>query len=61
MRAPLTTLLLAGLMAERYPVYAKADITIDSVDGPHDAVVDKIVGALMARGVQARARSQARA
>ena len=53
--------ILAGLMAERYPVYAKADITIDSVDGPHDAVVDKIVGALMARGVQARARSQARA
>jgi len=31
------------LMSERYPVYAEADITVDSEEGPHDAVVDDII------------------
>lgn len=31
------------LMTERYPVYAQADITIDSSGGPHDAVVQQII------------------
>lgn len=35
--------ILEKLMKERYPVYAQADITIDSGDGPHDAVVEKII------------------
>ncbi len=38
--------ILADLMAKRYPVYAEANIIVDTVDGPHDAVVDKIVEAL---------------
>jgi len=34
------------LMEERYPVYAEADITIESLEGPHDAVVETIVDRL---------------
>jgi shikimate kinase len=34
------------LMDERYPVYAKADITIDTGEGPHEPVVEAIVLAL---------------
>jgi shikimate kinase len=34
---------LAKLMAERYPVYAAADIIVDSSDGPHEDVVDAIL------------------
>jgi shikimate kinase len=37
---------LRALMAERYPVYAQADITIQSREVPHDKIVDEIVGAL---------------
>ncbi len=50
--------ILAGLMAERNPVYAEADITVDSVDGPHDAVVAKIIDALIALERRTLARSQ---
>jgi shikimate kinase len=39
------------LMAERYPVYAEAAITIDTNDGPHDEVVAAIIAALRARGM----------
>jgi shikimate kinase len=39
------------LMAERYPIYAKADITVDTADGPHDEVVTAIRAALVARGL----------
>jgi shikimate kinase len=38
-----------ALMAERYPVYAQADITIVSREVPHDKIVDEIVGALADR------------
>jgi shikimate kinase len=31
------------LMDQRYPVYAQADITIESLEGPHDAVVEEII------------------
>lgn len=34
------------LIDERYPIYATADLSIDSKEGPHDAVVDEIVHAL---------------
>ncbi len=34
------------LIDERYPIYATADLTIESKEGPHDAVVDEIVHAL---------------
>ena len=39
---------LHTLMAERYPVYAQADITIQSREVPHEKIVDEIVGALAA-------------
>ena len=34
------------LLAEREPIYALADITIASREGPHQAVVGEIVAAL---------------
>ena len=39
---------LSELIARRYPVYTLADITVDSEDGPHDAMVDRIIDALRA-------------
>lgn len=41
------------LMAERYPVYAQADIIVDSNGGPHDTVVQQIISQLNALGVKA--------
>lgn len=35
------------LIAERYPVYAGADITVDSLEGPHEAVVDDVVARIV--------------
>ncbi|MBT5434597.1 MAG: shikimate kinase [Rhodospirillaceae bacterium] len=37
------------LINERYPVYATADIVIDSNEGPHDAIVDRIIETLRTR------------
>ncbi|MGH2900830.1 MAG: shikimate kinase, partial [Solirubrobacteraceae bacterium] len=37
---------LEALMAERHPVYAEADITVDSIDGPADATLDRLLTAL---------------
>lgn len=37
---------LAALMEKRYPVYAEADITVESGDGPIGAMVDKVLAAL---------------
>jgi shikimate kinase len=37
---------LRRLIAERYPVYAEAEITIQSRDVPHEKIVDEIVVAL---------------
>jgi shikimate kinase len=34
------------LMETRYPVYAEADITILSIDGPHEGTADAILAAL---------------
>ncbi|MCC5978373.1 MAG: shikimate kinase [Salinarimonas sp.] len=34
------------LIAERYPVYEQADVTVESREGPHERVVEAIVGAL---------------
>lgn len=41
------------LMAERYPIYAEADITVDSNGGPHDAIVQQILSQLNTLGVKA--------
>lgn len=40
--------ILKNLMDERYPVYALADLTADSGEGPHEIVVGKITSALSA-------------
>ena len=37
---------LRDLMAQRYPVYGRADVTVVSRDGPHDAVVEDVMVAL---------------
>ena len=42
--------IMARLMAERYPVYAEADMTVDSSNGPHGAAVLHVLQALAQRG-----------
>ena len=37
---------LAELMTQRHPVYAEADITVDSADGPPEATLERVVAAL---------------
>lgn len=39
------------LMAERYPIYAEADLMVESSAGPHHAAVSGIIAALKARAV----------
>ncbi len=46
-RDPVTA--LRELAATRYPVYALADITVDSIETPHSATVNAILAALRAR------------
>ncbi len=41
--------IMERLIAERHPVYAEADIAVDSDEGPHDAIVERIVAALRER------------
>ena len=40
---------LRALMDERYPVYALADVTVQSREVPHERIVDEIVEGLAAR------------
>jgi shikimate kinase len=40
---------LRKLMEERYPIYALADLTVQSREVPHDKIVDEIVSALAGR------------
>ncbi len=55
--------ILDRLMRERYPVYAEADIVVDSMDGPPEATVDRVMAALneflRTHGEEAAARSPA--
>ncbi|QJE74024.1 shikimate kinase [Aerophototrophica crusticola] len=37
---------LRSLMEKRYPVYAEADLTVDSDDSPPDVTTDRVVAAL---------------
>lgn len=37
---------LSELMAIRYPVYGEADLTVDSMDGPPEATLSRVVAAL---------------
>ncbi|HXM00045.1 MAG TPA: shikimate kinase [Rhizomicrobium sp.] len=45
--------ILEKLLVERTPIYAQADLTVESEDGPHHTAVDEIVAALKARGLAA--------
>ena len=53
---------LRTLQAERYPVYALADIVVDSDDNPLDSTVDRVIEAIERhrRGPPPAAREQAR-
>ena len=42
---------LEQLLTVREPVYAQADMTLESADEPHAVLLDKIVAALKARGL----------
>lgn len=36
------------LIGERYPVYAQADVTVESIEGPHEIVVDDVINQINA-------------
>ncbi len=38
--------ILARLMEERYPVYAEADIVVDTMDGPAETTLSRVIAAL---------------
>lgn len=38
---------LSALIDERYPVYAEANVTVESRDGPPEETVDRVVDALL--------------
>lgn len=40
------------LMTDRYPIYAEADITVESAHGPHNVTVSAIIAALHAHRTQ---------
>jgi len=42
---------LEKLLAAREPVYAQADMTLESVDEPHAVLLDKIIAALATHGL----------
>jgi shikimate kinase len=45
--------ILERLMQERYPLYAQADVVVDSSDGPHERVVERVITALEQREADA--------
>ena len=45
---------LEQLMAERYPIYGEADLTVDSVDGPPEATLERVLAALAAHAAGER-------
>lgn len=42
--------ILEKLMLERYPIYGQADLIVDSSDGPHEQVVERVLAALNGKG-----------
>lgn len=40
---------MRDLMEKRYPIYAEADLTVESRDVPHDVIVNEIIAALKAK------------
>jgi shikimate kinase len=47
---------LRRLIEERYPVYAQADLTVESREVPHETIVDEIVAGLRGRLTPAAGR-----
>ncbi len=47
--------ILQRLMNERHPIYAEADVVVESGDGPHEQTVEAVLGALGAH-VEAQRR-----
>ncbi len=43
--------ILGRLLKEREPIYAEADLTVDSEDGPHHSAVARIIDSLRDRGL----------
>lgn len=43
--------IMTRLLKEREPLYAQADLTVNSEDGPHQMAVEKIVAMLKERGL----------
>lgn len=41
---------MRNLIKTRYPVYAEADVAVESRDVPHDVIVDEIIAALLQSG-----------
>ncbi|MEN9855344.1 MAG: hypothetical protein RLZZ157_470 [Pseudomonadota bacterium] len=41
---------MSDLMAQRYPIYAQADLVVESREGPHQMTVDAVIAALRASG-----------
>jgi shikimate kinase len=39
---------LEALAKERHPIYAEADVTVESIDNPHAAAVDAVIAAVKA-------------
>lgn len=50
LRTPDPEATMRNLMAARYPVYAEADITIESREVPHDQIVTEVIEALKRSG-----------
>lgn len=48
---------MRALMQARYPIYAEADITVESRDVPHEVIVSDVIDALKASGTLAPARA----
>jgi len=55
LRTPDPRATMQGLIDKRYPVYAEADLTVDTGEVPHDTVVRAIIGAVSDYVVEAGA------
>ena len=51
--------IMAALMERRYPIYAEADIRVDSADGPPEQTVQRVADALQRYTQRALSRAEA--
>ena len=49
--------ILAGLIEQRHPIYAEADVTVDSGAGSPEATVNRVIAALAANPLAAQSPS----